>query len=355
MNITRENYEAYIIDYLDGRLDPIQSTELMHFLSQNPDLREEFYEFENIEINKSAPIELNKEPLKKDFSDIKQINEDNFDEFCVAMFEGDLNDHDESRLKKYIKKHSEKKKDLDLYSKIHLLPDYSIKYSEKDGLKKSSPFIRRKNLLLYATSIAAAILFLVLLVGRQEKEKDVISEIHITENIPDEKISSQKEYKNNVADKEKPVAKAEKSKPSYYTGNKQISEKIHDNLLADNTDNRREMPEYLTPIYPRLTNTIEYTDLMLSSDIIASKRIYENKHAQVTSAGKKEENTDNYGIYGYLSNKINVWTIAEAGVKSFNYLTESEVRLSKQTGNEGEIVAFALNSETFSISSPLKK
>ena len=50
-------------------------------------------------------------------------------------------------------------------------------------------------------------------------------------------------------------------------------------------------------------------------------------------------------------NKIDFWMAAEAGVKSFNYLTESEVRLDKKLNSEGKVIAFALNSESFSISS----
>ena len=42
MEISRQNYEQYFIDYLDGNLNPEQVEILLSFLEFNPDLKEEF-------------------------------------------------------------------------------------------------------------------------------------------------------------------------------------------------------------------------------------------------------------------------------------------------------------------------
>ena len=41
MNVNRDNYESWFLDYLDGRLDAGQTGMLMSFLEFNPDLKEE--------------------------------------------------------------------------------------------------------------------------------------------------------------------------------------------------------------------------------------------------------------------------------------------------------------------------
>ena len=41
MKINRNNYEMYFIDYLDGVLSPDLVSELLLFLDENPDLKEE--------------------------------------------------------------------------------------------------------------------------------------------------------------------------------------------------------------------------------------------------------------------------------------------------------------------------
>ncbi len=203
MNITRDNYEAFIIDYLDGKLDPVQSAELINFLSQNPDLEEEFNEFENIRVDSSKEMKPDKEKLKKGFSDMPVINDENFDEFCIARFEGDLNENDETRLGEYLKEHPEKQKDLALYSKIHLAPDFNIIYTEKHSIKKTSPFAGRKNLLLYASSIAAAILVFILLVYMPGKNREGMFEIRVAENITEKSISPEKGHDKNIEFAEK--------------------------------------------------------------------------------------------------------------------------------------------------------
>ncbi len=353
MNITRENYEAYIIDYLDGKLNPIQSAELMHFLSQNPDLEEEFNEFENIKISASQEMKLNKDELRRDFSDIKQINDENFDEFCIANFEGDLNDQDESRLKEYLKKHPEKQKDFDLYSKIHLSPDYSIKYSEKNSIRKISPFIRRKNLLLYVTSAAAAILLLILLVYMPGKEVEVIPGIQVADDITEEKFSPQKEPGKNIEANEKPISKTLQSLEA--KKNEQIAAKEPEKQNEDKVADKRESLKYLIPIKPQIIASVENTNLMMYKEINTTGNLYANKYMLKELAEQDTEITDDITVYGINISRINVWRLAEAGIKSFNYLTESEVLLSKKTSEDGKVVAFALNSESFSFSSPLKK
>jgi hypothetical protein len=355
MNITRKNYEAYIIDYLDGRLDPVQSTELMYFLSQNPDLEKEFKEFENIKINSSNELNLDKELLKKDFSDIEEINNENFDEFCIARFEGDLNDHDELRLKEYLKRQPEKQKDYDLYSETFLSPDYSITYSEKKSIKKASPFLQKKNLFIYVTSVAAAVLLLLLLIYMPGKESKVNTITQVVENKTKEDISSQKGLKNNIVINEKMTPKEQKFKPLYNIRNKQVAEKTSDNLPKDKKDDRMESLDYLNPIKAQLINAGENIDFIMNTGISANDNLFESKVAMKESTNKDLENINDYSIPQIILNRLNLWAVAEVGIKGFNYLTESEVLLSKQINTEGEVVNFALNAESFSISTPLKK
>ena len=48
MNIGRDNYESYFMDYLDGKLDTVQVEVLMSFLEFNPDLKQELEGLENV-------------------------------------------------------------------------------------------------------------------------------------------------------------------------------------------------------------------------------------------------------------------------------------------------------------------
>ena len=46
--LSRSNYEIYFLDYYEGNLTESQRRELMSFLEQNPDLKEEFDSFVNV-------------------------------------------------------------------------------------------------------------------------------------------------------------------------------------------------------------------------------------------------------------------------------------------------------------------
>ncbi len=50
MDINRNNYEAYFLDYRENNLTPGQVAELLVFLEQNPDLKEEFESFESFSL-----------------------------------------------------------------------------------------------------------------------------------------------------------------------------------------------------------------------------------------------------------------------------------------------------------------
>jgi hypothetical protein len=42
MSINRNNYETYLIDYLDGTLHPNEVAEVLLFLEQHADIKQEF-------------------------------------------------------------------------------------------------------------------------------------------------------------------------------------------------------------------------------------------------------------------------------------------------------------------------
>ena len=51
MNITKENYEAFIIDYLEGNLSPDEIAELMHFVHQHPGMELDFLFFHSAHLH----------------------------------------------------------------------------------------------------------------------------------------------------------------------------------------------------------------------------------------------------------------------------------------------------------------
>ena len=69
MKIDRNNYEVYFIDYFEGNLNREEREELFQFLFLNPDLKNEFDEFEKNYSNVPEDEYKYKSELKKQISD----------------------------------------------------------------------------------------------------------------------------------------------------------------------------------------------------------------------------------------------------------------------------------------------
>lgn len=124
--ITKNNYEAYLLDYVEQTLSPDMVAELMLFLEQNLELKAELDDFENIAftINDAVNFE-NKQ-------DLKQLA---IEELMIAEIEG-LNSAEQSKeLQQEIKENSTYTSLFTNYQKTILVPE-NIVFEDKTVLKQ---------------------------------------------------------------------------------------------------------------------------------------------------------------------------------------------------------------------------
>jgi len=84
MEITRENYESWFLDYLEGRLEEGMMDEFIRFVHENPDLKEELSGYEAVSLDDRGMVFEGKEKLKKEVFDLPET----FDEAAIARMEG---------------------------------------------------------------------------------------------------------------------------------------------------------------------------------------------------------------------------------------------------------------------------
>jgi len=70
MKPDRLNYEIWITDWLDGNLSEHQSEELMAFLDENPDLKEELKGLDSVSLNPPHLVFENKRTLIRSVADL---------------------------------------------------------------------------------------------------------------------------------------------------------------------------------------------------------------------------------------------------------------------------------------------
>src|SRR5512145_2917276 len=126
MTINRNNFEAYLLDYIEGNLDPLLSADLMAFLAENPEFEKYLPDYDST-ISLSGTHEYTRKNfLKKDFADVPELTPQNFEEFCIAACEGLLSDADMNRLTTFIDGNQERQQTLDLYRNLKLHPDTTV-------------------------------------------------------------------------------------------------------------------------------------------------------------------------------------------------------------------------------------
>ncbi|HTA27520.1 MAG TPA: hypothetical protein VK809_07025 [Bacteroidia bacterium] len=155
MNININNYEAYFLDYHEGSLSPALVKELMEFISQHPELKEEFESFEQVTLTDRENINFDKKELLK--KSVTGINAANFDEHAIQFVEGTLPVCLQNELKTFISQNPQYKKELELYSKTKLVPDTNIVFEDKDLLKKG----KKRSVVLFYWSAAASVAIII--------------------------------------------------------------------------------------------------------------------------------------------------------------------------------------------------
>ena len=133
MSINKNNYEAWFLDYFEGSLSTEQVAELFLFLEQHPELREELDSFEMIQLSDDQPKFQNKEILKQPEP---KINDQNFEEYCIAYIEGQLNSTESAELTLFAKMTDSREKTFRIYSKMKLIAE-DIRNNEKGLLYKN--------------------------------------------------------------------------------------------------------------------------------------------------------------------------------------------------------------------------
>jgi len=152
MKITRENYESFFLDYLEGNLEEKNVDQFLDFLEQNPDLKEELHLFENVSLPEMPIVFGDKKQLYKGEADEKLVLENKM----IACMEGELENNEQQLFQEYLGRNPELEKEYKLYTKTRLIPDLLIKYPAKKNLYKKSGL----TIVMNWIARAAAVVFL---------------------------------------------------------------------------------------------------------------------------------------------------------------------------------------------------
>jgi hypothetical protein len=157
--IDKNNYEVWVIDYFDGKLNAVEIKALLTFLDKHPDLKEEFESFDHSPITADQLTFDNKSTLKKEpVSTYENIGEGNYEELFIAYHEGDLTEKEEESVDAFVGINPQLNNEFELFGKIKLTAEESLIYEGKTDLKRNP----RIGIYWWVSSSAAAVLFIML-------------------------------------------------------------------------------------------------------------------------------------------------------------------------------------------------
>jgi len=368
MKISRNNYEAYFIDYLDGKLSDSQIHELESLLLNNEDLREELEGLEKILLKPDMHSFGLKENLKR--PDLESnIDEENFEFYCIADMEGDLSIEKAKELSDYLIQNPDKKQIQRLIQDTRLQIQDNIIFKNKEGLKRSI-FTIRKVAVYRSLSIAAGIAILLALfftIIEKDVENAFIAEAEIIAETPDttairkiqpEQINSDKETKQEPAEKPKPKTSgisfkvsapiASVEKPAEHKDNTKIEEQKPEIIIESAIIDTKAVSEAIIPAAD-LQDKIEAENLKINTP---KAKASEAEFLTLQELAK-EKLTDLVIQDG--EKKRGFWGVASAGVARISEKTGSDMSLSTVQNEDGENKKLSFNSKLLSFSTPINR
>lgn len=177
--ITRESYEIYFMDYMDGNLAERERAEVEAFLLVHPDLREQLDGMSEVRLKVSTEVFRKKEQIKQ------MVREREMEYYAIATTEGIITDEERA----WVDENTDKKvfeREVDVYAKIKVKSDPASWFEGKAGLyRKSGVILLVKRYAAIAAVVALAIV--VAIYTTQEEEfsmEDIPMTVVKTETLP---------------------------------------------------------------------------------------------------------------------------------------------------------------------------
>ncbi len=367
MDINRNNYEAYLLDLMEGKLSVSDQQKVRDFLMLNPDCSPSLYGSEPWVLEPEEILYSGREKLKKEFPNADTgISESNFDLFSIARMEGDLTASQKWDHQQMVEAEEERSLEWSQWQQTRL-KGRSVIYKGKSALKRKSGVKRGVIWLSVLSSAAAIALLLIFLRVDTNVERTPMAEesSELEESTSSENGEAPDLTRETPALTEETLALADD--PVLFS-----IKKITDGPINSDSKEKQSSPavtqDTLLPVEPILVksrplrlaannpnpaasvHTIDY-DQIKPLNIPASKASITNLTlAQIGEIDVQE------ALVTYKKEKdISVWSIANAGLKGLNKITGADMSLLAARDESGGFSGFRFKSKRFSVASPVEK
>lgn len=352
--ININNYEEWIVNYLDGNLSPVEAAELFLFLEIHPELNEDIDELRKMMVVADSNLTYGfSEALKLNYdADASQLSSDNYIYYFTAAIEGDLSAKGTETLNLFIAQHPELASEWALLQQCKVEAPVYLTYPVKESLK-IKPKVTLFPYYLRWAAAAASVLILISVFVRLEPEtsESLENRIGINELPVQEPPVKQQEKDKAAKGNENPSAKDSEKAIDEKSASPSIKKETVKEILPVRTE---QTPiNNLPSLKPTINNaqpfegnmrnnyTSLYNDIRLSQELMLAYA--EKQEQQVTEEGqgiRLGRRVNSYiqsgtQVANQVSDSFGGWMLADLGVKGYNILTDNEVKLIREVRQDG--------------------
>jgi hypothetical protein len=357
MKPERSNYETWLIDWLDGSLTAQQANDLMIFLDENPDIREEA---DALMLDRFSPLNDSFPGKKQLLRSVSDLTTSQAEYLSAAYLEGDLSPEQKTDLFQNIELNPENGIIFDKLQRTKLTAP-EVHYRNKSSLKRITLASRIARISVIGLSAAAGILFLILnhmFISRPAVENNEAVAVLIADTI----LVSQPIILNNITNTQaltkvkNNIRKAVINIPSPASKNIALQTLPDSSLSFARTDGPaliafNKLPSVINtqsePMYPALiaSANINYTESVYNDDDRSRLSRFIAKTFRNKILKEKQVNDE----------PLQTYELAEAGIEGLNKLLGWQMALVKTNDEAGELKSVYFSSNLLKFNAPVRK
>ena len=348
MNITRDNYESFFVDFLEGNLKADQIDQFLDFLNQNPDLKEEMQLFEGVSLPEEQIVFSDKKQLYKSSADRKG----SYQNRAIAYLEGDLASDDRKNFEDDLILIPELKKEYELYTKTQLIADSGIKYRDKKTLYRKSGKVILLNWVIRVAAVIVLIWGIASLIQNENPTKQPTSNEAIAALKPKPVTPEKAKEKETKVEETVRLRKKEKGKNTEIILSDEIknpSEEIPEEILAETAILPERDSNYVAEITPRLAQLegVLIENQLIDSQASVVEKVYDAPKVMTLDEflADRAKKVSNEGL-------LSAQRIARAGLGMASDLSGDRIAYVEK---DGKISRIEFESKLFAFSIPLNK
>ena len=353
MDINRNNYEAFLLDLLEGRLSVEEERELNEFLKHHPEHVVDLPDIDLFSLEKNHVIFPGKDQLRKEFPAADtHISAANFDLFCIARMEGDLSPQQEEEHRTMVSGDDRRLEEWSTWKKTRLVPE-QIHFAGKKSLKRKKA-VRGRMIWLSVLSAAATLTLLLILL----RTDPLMPGPDLSVAGPEESLPAQEQpiviqEAPLTAAQETPLALLKKEPSAVVREEKESLAGLNDSYIHITTEDPEPRPIRIAGQLSASSELVSFS----SSDRIEPLHIPPVSTNLTSLSMAQIAELDRRKLFDEFTEEHNIsfMSVAKAGIKGINKITGSDISLLASRDEQGDVTGFRLKSKRFSVTSPLAR